>query len=176
VMVGVLSNPTRLVGSFDDERPVVLERLAALPHDPTADATALPTVARAAQLLRETATPFSAIVVITARAIDATEVAQANLLPSIVESGATVHVIENRSDASANAPADLLKVLSDQTHGQYTLIFSTASYAIAMDRLADRLATEMMIQYVMPPGAASGEVQVGVRRPGARVLGLGVSK
>lgn len=31
-----------------------------------------------------------------------------------------------------------------------------------------------MVQYLAPEGARTGDVRVGVRRPGARVVGLGV--
>jgi hypothetical protein len=91
-----------------------------------------------------------------------------------------VHVVESRqSPATATSGAtedvpDLLKVLSDQTHGQYTTIFTPASYGAALDRLADKLSVELMIQYLVPAGEANGDVQVGVRRPGSRVVGLGV--
>ena len=40
--------------------------------------------------------------------------------------------------------------------------------------LADRLAIELMIQYLVPAGPKVGDVRVGVRMPGARVVGLGV--
>jgi hypothetical protein len=180
VTIGSLSTGDTLVSSFEDERSAVLERLESLPQGPEGRAQTLPAVAAAARLLHDTTAPFSAIVVITARAIDANQVVQGDLLPVILESGATVHVIENRPGVTGGGagtdPPDLLKILADQTHGQYTLIFASASYSIAMDRLADRLAGEMMIQYVVPAGAAPADVKVGVRRPGARVVGLGVSK
>jgi hypothetical protein len=67
-----------------------------------------------------------------------------------------------------------LRVLADQTHGQYTTIFTSASYGTALERLADKLSAELMIQYLVPPGEQGGDVQVGVRRPGSRVVGLGV--
>jgi hypothetical protein len=179
VTIGSLFTGDTLVSSFEDERSAVLEKLANLPHDPEGRAETLPSVAAAARLLRGTSAPFSAVVIVTARAIDATQMVQGDLLPVILESGATVHVIEHRPEVAGAAgagPPDLLKILADQTHGQYTLIFASASYPIAMDRLADRLATEMMIQYVLPPGSTPADVKVGVRRPGARVVGLGVSK
>jgi hypothetical protein len=119
-------------------------------------------------------------VIVTGRAIDARIPVEGDLLPSIAESGATVHVVESRqppatatSGATEDVP-DLLKVLSDQTHGQYTTIFTPASYGAALDRLADKLSVELMIQYLVPAGEANGDVQVGVRRPGSRVVGLGV--
>ena len=55
------------------------------------------------------------------------------------------------------------------------MVFSVPSYAIALNNLADRLGTEMMVEYFAPPGPA-GEVQIGVRIPGAHVRGLRVSK
>ena len=102
----------------------------------------------------------------------------------ILESRATVHVVGRRAAATpdpnqqADALSDVLRELATLTHGQYTPIYAAASYAIALDRLADRLATEMMIQYLAPQGAASASgsnVRVGVKIPGARVTGLGVS-
>jgi hypothetical protein len=117
---------------------------------------------------------------VTGRPIDARQPVEGDLLPSILESGATVHVVEGRPPADTPAGSldsdmpDLLRVLSDQTHGQYTTIFSSVSYPIALDRLADRLSAEMMVQYLVPSDAAGGDVRVGVRRPGARVVGSGV--
>ena len=65
-------------------------------------------------------------------------------------------------------------MIADQTKGQFTAIFSPASFDAALDRLADRLAIEMMVQYMVPPGPKAGDVRVGVRIPGSRVIGLGV--
>jgi len=118
--------------------------------------------------------------VVTAKSIDATQPVQGDLLPSIVNSGSVIHVVAGRPRAQdgviAEEPPDLLRVLSEQTRGQYTAIFSPASYGIALDRLADRLSTEMMVEYLVPANTPAGDVRVGVRKPGARVLGLGVSK
>ena len=38
----------------------------------------------------------------------------------------------------------------------------------------DRLASEMVIEYIVPPRSSATDIQVGVRIPGARVRGLGV--
>jgi hypothetical protein len=95
----------------------------------------------------------------------------------IVDSRIPVHVVALRAaGGSADSGADLLKEISNLTRGQYTTIYAPASYGIALDRLADRLATEMMIQFLVTPDAPRGEVRVGVRIPGARVTGLGVSR
>lgn len=178
VAVGLLSEGGAMIASLEDERRTVLDRVAALMPRPAAPRNTLPIVAAASDQLRSTESPFSAIVVIAASPVDASAPVQGDLLPGILESGATVHVVEGRAPPPADLleTPDLLKVLAEQTHGQYTTIFSPLSYSIALDRLADRLSAEMMVDYLVPPGVAAGDVRVGVRRPGARVTGLGVSK
>jgi hypothetical protein len=178
--IGTLSHPSALLASLEVDRDEVLDRLAKMA--PTSErASTLPAVANAAHALHETGAPFSAIVVVTSRSIDARVPVEGDLLPSILESGAAVHVVESRGaelnptdGAVAEEVPDLLRVLADQTHGQYTRIFSSVSYATALERLADRLSVELMIQYLVPADASAGDVRVGVRRPGARVLALGV--
>lgn len=44
-----------------------------------------------------------------------------------------------------------------------------------LDRLADRLTSEMLIEYLVPVGSKPNDVKVGVRIAGARVRGLGVA-
>jgi hypothetical protein len=180
VAVGTLSNPSELIASLEDPREDVLERVAKMSSKP-GEASTLPAVAHAARVLQDTGSPFSAIVVVTGRAIDARIPVEGDLLPSIVESGAAVHVVESQASqltatdaVGVDAVPDLLRVLADQTHGQYTTIFSSVSYGAALDRLADKLSAELMIQYLIPPDEAGGDVRVGVRRPGSRVVGLGV--
>jgi hypothetical protein len=124
--------------------------------------------------------PFAAVVVVSARTIDPAEVESSDSLAPILESRVPVHVIAHRGSpvpSSSQGDADVLRDVSGLTRGQYTTIYTPVSYSIALDRLADRLATEMMIQFLVPPGSAGGgEVTVGVRKPGARVVGLGVSR
>ena len=164
--------------TLEDDRAAVLERLGTIEAGTSGDASAIDTVARAAALLKSSGASFSAVVIIAAAPVDATQLVRGELLPQIVDSGAAVHVVQGQPpDASVpsdpTAP-DLLRLIADQTHGQFTAIFSTVSYTAALDRLADRLAIEMMVQYMVPPGPKAGDVQVGVRLPGARVVGLGV--
>lgn len=173
VMVQPLSGVGE-IAALDVERGDALDRLSAFRPTLGAQRTALPAISAASTALSATGSPFSAIVIVAAAPVDATEQVRSDLLPLILESGAVVHVVEARGTASP--AADLLRVMADQTHGQYTTIFAAASYSIALDRLADRLAAEMMVQYLVPPGDRIGDVKIGVRRPGARVLGLGVSK
>lgn len=180
VGVAALSTGSTLHADFDDDRANVLARVASLAPGRSDPAGALATVARAAQLLQETGAPFSAIVIVAASSMDATQPVRGELLPVITESGASVHVVAGRPSSREGtlvieAP-DLLKVLAEQSRGEYTPIFSSASYSVALDRLADRLAAEMMVEYLVPAGSKAGDVRVGVRRPGARVVGLGVSR
>lgn len=178
VAVVALTRPDELVATFDDERTDVLARLDDIATNTSSDAMPLQALAQAVRLLSQTGAVFSAVVVISAAPIDASQPVQGDLLPGVVESGTAVHVIANRS-AEANEvgrpqESDLLRLLAEQTHGQYTAIFTTASYAVALDRLADRLSSEMMVEFLVPPDAPAGEVRAGVRIPGARVIGLGV--
>jgi hypothetical protein len=168
-----------LLTTVEDERREVLERLNQAPAASGA-ATPLEAIASAVRAIQATESPFSAIVVVSAKPIDPASLGSAEALTPIIESKIPVHVIAHR-DSAAAAPAgnvtDVLKEVANLTHGQYTTIYTAASYGIALDHLADRLATELMIQFLVPPGApAGGEVRAGVRLPGARVAGLGVSR
>jgi hypothetical protein len=55
------------------------------------------------------------------------------------------------------------------------VIYSASSYQAALDRLADRLTSEMLIEYLVPVGSKPNDVKVGVRIIGTRVRGLGVA-
>jgi hypothetical protein len=177
VVVGTLSSPESLK-ALEEDRAQVLRHIDDLSAGVSTGNSALAAVAAAAKLLKDAGAPFSAIVIVAAGPIDATELVRGDVLPAILESGATVDVVAGRSTGAADtpdaSPQDLLRVLSDQTHGQYTTIFSSASYGIALDRFADRLATQLMVSYLVPPNSTAGDVKVGVRRPGARVQGMGV--
>jgi hypothetical protein len=132
--------------------------------------------------VRDTGSPFAAIVIISAAPVGAAQAADREYLTPILATGAPVYVVANRSaEAGAVTPTpgsdDVLRAIAEQTHGQYTVVYSSASYSVALDRLADRLATEMMIEYLVPGGTPpEGDVRVGVKIPGARATGLGVSK
>src|SRR5436190_3200323 len=146
VAVGTLSRPSEFIAALDDAREDVLERVDKLTTI-SGNASTLPAVAHAARVLQDTGSPFSAIVVVTSRAIDARVPVEGDLLPAIADSGAAVHVVESRSPPLSSADGvasevvpDLLRVLADQTHGQYTTIFSSVSYGTALDRLADKLS------------------------------------
>src|SRR5262249_8167007 len=70
VAIGTLTRPTEFIASLEDSRENVLERLTNM-NGIGADASTLPAVAHAARALKDTGSPFSAIVVVTGRAIDA---------------------------------------------------------------------------------------------------------
>jgi hypothetical protein len=185
VALGTLANPPVMLTSLEDDRATMLTRLERLTVSPTTVLMPIEAVAGAAQKIREAGSPFSAIVVVSAHRIDSAQPQNTRLLPLIFESNAIVHVVSRGSPATmprgrAYAPrleADLLRDLADQTRGYFTTVFSAPSYAVALNNLADRLATEMMVEYLVPPEPLPpGEVQVGVKVPGAHVRGLGVSK
>jgi hypothetical protein len=180
IAIGTLGDPPVMMTTFSDDRAKVLSALDGLSANPSAESMLFQSAANAAHVIQATGTPFSAIVIVSASAIDATRNPANEVLTPILESGAIVHVVANRisNRGAPGAPArfaDMLRQLTDQTHGQYTSIFSAASYQVALDRLADRLSGEMMVEFIEPAGSAPGfDVKMGVRIPGARVRGLGV--
>ena len=172
-----LADPPAMVTTFDDDRKTVMERLDTLAVGPSARGQLFQGVVGAARTIRESGARFSAIVILSTGPADSN--VPAELLTPILESGAIVHVVSNRDPSDdrnglAARSVETLRALSDETHGQFTTIYSAASYQAALDRLADRLATELMLEYVVPVGSSSGnDVKLGVRIPGARVNGLG---
>ena len=177
VAVGTLAQPAEIVATFDDDRERVLEHLAAIVAAPTRALTPLAAVTKVADIIRETGTPFSAVVVISARPVDPSEQTASERFAPILDSGAAVHVVAMRTPGQPpESNADLLVDLATQTRGQHIPIYTSASYIVALDRLADRLSTEMMIDYLVPPDVVARDVRVGVKILGARVTTLGVSK
>ena len=179
VAFGTLSGPLR--AGFDDEREKVLAEINAEPQEPPTRLKPLDVLHDAVRRVGETGSPFAAMVIVSARPIDPGELESSTLLTPILDSHVPVHVIARRSPTDVgstpgNSQTDVLREVSNLTRGQYTTIYTSASYSIALDRLSDRLAAEMMIQFLVPPGSSRGEVKVGIKAPGARVVGLGVSR
>jgi len=176
VSLATLGDPSTMVATFEDDRKVLLERLQSLTVNPEGDAFALQAAAAVARPLRDAGSRFSAIIIVAASPADASRDRPEDLAAPIIDSGAVVHAVVNR--ATADTPLDgamaAIRRLSDQTHGQFAAIYSPTSYQVALNRLADRLASEMVIEYIVPPRSAATDIQVGVRIPGARVRGLGV--
>jgi hypothetical protein len=166
-----LSDPARLIATFDDDRSKVVETLGTAVPSQSSEGL-FQAVVDVARAISDSGSPFSAIVVVSATPV---ATVPSELLRPILESGAAVHVIVAGGSLDAGRSTEMLHALADQTHGQFTTIYSSASYPVALDRLADRLAPELLVEYVVPVGSASGnDVQLGVRIPGARVIGLGV--
>jgi len=175
IAVATLSDPSTPIATFEDDRRVVLDRLRSLAVNPEAEMFALHAAAAAAQPLRDAGSRFAAIVIVSGSPADVSA-DNPDLAAPIIDSGAVVHAIVNRADPQtplAGAMATIRR-LSDQTHGQFVPIYSPASYQVALNRLADRLASEMVIEYIVPPRSPATDVQVGVKIPGARARGLGV--
>jgi len=186
IALGTMDDPPVMAATFDDDRKLLAQRLDALTPDSKATQP-LEAAAAAARTLRDAGSRFSAIVVVSVGAEDAKQnenrdagaippAEMTEMMAPIIDSGAVVHAVVSRASADepTGAAVDLVRRLSDQTHGQFTPIFSPASYQVALGRLADRLAAEMLIEYIVPPRSAARDIQVGVRIPGARARGLGV--
>jgi hypothetical protein len=171
IAIVTTSDPERLAATFDDERPAVMEKIEAL-EPAGGSARLLGAMAAAGQTIRSSGALFSALVVLTASAPELSGPDADALLAPIIDSRAVVHIIHN---AGVGAVPPLLRGIADQTHGGYTPIYATASYQPALDRLAARLTTELLIEYIVPVGSKASDVKIGVRIPGARVRGLGVA-
>ena len=182
VALGTLADPPALLTSIDDERSKVLDHLEKLTASPTTVLMPIEAVAGASRTVRESGSPFAAIVVVSAHRVESAQAESTRLLPDIFDNNAIVHVVSRSTAARGpgDAPrfdADLLRELADQTRGSFTTVFSAPSYAVALGNVAERLATEMVVEFLVPvEPVAPGEVQVGVRIPGAKVRGLRVSK
>jgi len=174
IAVVTFGSAPRTIASFEDDRRTVLARLNALTIDAAPGRDVLRGAGLAAQMLRATQSLFSAIVVISGTPIDAARGTDEDTLGAVVEGGAILHIVANLGSTGAVAPATL-RGLVEQTHGVYTPVYTAASFQPALDRLADRLTTELIVEYLVPKGSNASDVRVGVKVPGARVRGLGVA-
>ena len=178
IALGTFGGTPTMLTTFEDQRPTVMTRLDEIAADPSAGSLLLQGTSVAAQTIRATGTLFSCIVILSAAQADASGGAPDELIAPVVDSNATLHVIANRPGQTAaggqrSNPA--LRALAEQSRGEFTVIYSAASYQAALDRLADRLTSEMMIEYLVPVGSKPNDVKVGVKIVGARVRGLGVA-
>ena len=176
IALGTFGGPPKMLTTFEDERQTVLARLNAMAVDAAAGSLVMQGAVVAANTIRETGTLFSGIVILSAAQIDASQDPADAMIASVIDSNATLHVIANRpGQTAAGSQRSTLKALAEQSRGEFTVIYSAASYQAALDRLADRLTGEMMIEYLVPVGSKPNDVKVGVRIIGARVRGLGVA-
>jgi hypothetical protein len=178
IALGTFGGTPQMLTTFEDERQTVMATLNQMTVDSVAGSLVMQGASVAAKTIRETGALFSCIVVLSATQADASQDTPDEMIASVIDSNATLHVIANRPGQSAvggqrSNPA--LRALAEQSRGEFTVIYSAASYQAALDRLADRLTGEMMIEYLVPVGSKPSDVKVGVRIVGARVRGLGVA-
>jgi len=179
IAIGTLGGTPRLIANLDDDREATLAKLAALESDATAPAAALQGAAAAADAIRGTGALFSAIVVLSSSPADASAGPADSMTASIIDSNAILHVIANRAPRTAGdsrvVPGPAIRALAEQSRGEFTTIYSAASFQASLDKLAERLTSELMIEYIVPVGSKPNDVKLGVRLAGARVRGLGVA-
>lgn len=179
IAIVTMGGTPRLVAGFDDERADLTAKVGALDVAAGAPSATLEGIGLAAQTVRGTGSLFSAIVVLSSASLDGSRSSPDDLIATIVDSAAILHVVANRA---AQAPAGggfrpmaAIRALAEQSRGEFTAIYSAASFQAALERLADRIAAELLIEYIVPVGSKPIDVKVGVRIAGARVHGLGVA-
>jgi hypothetical protein len=160
----------KLLGSIEDDRAAILAELEKIEASSSDAGQPLHAAALAAETISGTGALFSAIVVATTAPGETEESSTDAALAPIIDSRAVVHIVN-----LASSPSALLRSVADQTHGDHTTIYSTASFQPALDRLATRLTTELLVEYIVPVGPKPLDVKIGVRIPGVRVRGLGVA-
>ena len=172
------TSPPRVIATFADDRSTLLERVNKLRKGRSPDGL-LPAVAAAAQDGRETGAPFVAVVLVAASPGGD---AAPDILPAILESGANVHVVVQQRawSPSARRPrpsVDTLTALVDGARGWLTSVTSADAFQPALDGLANKLASEWIVEYVVPAdSAARSDVRLGVRIAEAKVTNWGVSR
>ncbi len=178
VAVGTLSSPPTMLGAFGGARGDVLDRLERPIGEapPVGDGPLAPlaAVAAAARMVQALGSPFSCVIVVWSP--DPTRVPDgaATELSAVFESRTVLHVVSRGAAGQASTDDEALRDLSARTGGQFIRIYSEASYNVALDRLADRLGAEVMVEFLVPQGPR-GDVRAGVRIPGARVQGIRIS-
>ncbi len=181
VAVGTFGESPTLLAGFESERADLIKQVDEMPAATSSRGSLLRAAGFAAETLAPMRPLFSAIVLLSAAHDTATASADPHEGPDetarIVASGAMVHIIASgRPQASGGTPprAAALRALAEQTRGQFVTIYTAASYQAALDQTAARMASELMIEYLVPNESKATDVKVGVRLPGARVRGLGV--
>jgi hypothetical protein len=178
IALGTFGAAPAMLTTFEDERQTVLAKLAAMTPGGSGGSLLLQGAALAGRTIHATGTLFSAIVILSATAVDASGSPADEMIAPVVDSNAILHVVANRPGQSAGGALrsnPTLRALAEQSHGEFTVVYSAASYQAALDRLADRLTSEMLIEYLVPVGSKPRDVKVGVRIVGAKVRGLGVA-
>ena len=175
VAVGTFGDTPRMLTTFDDGRETVIARLNALVAG-NGDSELLAGASLAATTLQAVGPLFSSIVIISETPVDRSHEEPEKTLGPIIDSGTIVHVIADRGAGTLPGRSDrALRTLVEQTRGEYTPVYSAASYQSALDRLVERLGNEMLVEYLVPPGSKPIDAKIGIRLAGARVRGLGVA-
>ena len=172
IVFGTFGGSPKMQTRFEDERQDVLATLAATAAETAGGSLLLQGASLAAQTIHATGALFSAIVILSATGADASGSPADEMIAPIVDRTAILPVIAR---GSGPAPFRTIRALAEQSRGEVTVIYSAGSYQAALDRLADRLTSEMMIEYLVPVGSKPNDVKVGVRIAGAKVRGLGVA-
>jgi hypothetical protein len=177
--IGTFGGTPAMIAGFDDDRSVAVQRLSELAPANNAPSALMQGAAVAAGTIRSSGSLFAALVILSSAPMDGSQTSPDEMIAAIVDSGSILHVIANRSvqaiAGSGFRPAAALRALAEQSRGEYTTIYSAASYESALDRLAERLTTEMLVEYLVPVGSKPNDVKLGIRLAGARVRGLGVA-
>jgi hypothetical protein len=172
------ANPPRMVATFDDDRATVIQRVDKLRKGGSGDGF-FQAVVTAARALQQTGAPFSALVLVTA---NPGGTAPAELHSAILDSGANVHaVVQQKRSAGANLARrqslEMLVGLVDETRGQLTTIYMPDAYQLALDHVANQLAGELIVEYIVPAGSpTASDVRLGVRIAGAKIDSWGLSR
>jgi hypothetical protein len=178
VALGTFGDVPVMVSTFEDDRATVVKRLGEIELTTATGSSLLQGAALAAHAIQRTGALFSTMIVLSSSSVDSSRDRPDEMIAPIVDSGTILHVIANRASPASGAgfrPAQTLRALAEQSRGQYTTIYSAVSFQSALDRLAERLTSELLIEYIVPTGSKPNDVKVGVRLVGARVKGLGVA-
>lgn len=179
IAVVTLADPPAVLATFEDGRAEALARIEAMIPSATPARAPLHALADASRLIRETGTPFAAIVFVSAAPLEDGQIEPPGFLTSFVESRAILHVVTKGSSESPGGSVSegMLRTLADRSGGRHQMIYASASFQVALDQMADRLGMELLVEYLAPAGGSEeGEVRVGVKVPGVRVRGLGVAR
>ena len=180
VAIVSMAEPPAVVADFETDREATLAAIEAIqPGGPAR--RPFQSLQEATRLIQGTESPFAAVVAVTVAPTETTEAEPRGLLSDFFNSRDILHVVtragagSSPGQAAAVTPDDVLRDAASRSGGRATTIYSSVSFQIALDQIADTLATEMLVEYLAPPGDAAGvDVRVGVSIPGTRVRGLGV--
>ena len=176
--IGTFGGAPKMIVGFDDDRETALARLRDLEPGGNEKSELMEGASVAAGAIRRTGALFAALVMLSSAPRDSSQASPDAMIASIIDSGAILHVIANRASQAGGSgfrTGAAIRALTEQSRGEYTAIYSGASFQSALDRLADRLTTELLIEYLVPVGSKANDVKLGVRLVGAHVRGLGVA-